>query len=208
MASLSDYGMQRPKKDSAKGHMPWRFRFLGQCVFAVLFFFAVAKLGAYDNTLGNYSRYIAQDGLSMETSWLPYEKIVTASANLQSKSGPPSFLLPLSGVVVSDISFDQSGANTASSIIIKGEPGAEVKATAAGTVSRVLEVDGVLMVEVTHEGGFVSNYQGMQKVSVQQNQEVKAGDILGIAGDREIVFSLALNGEAQDPLVWLFKEND
>lgn len=206
MASLSDYGMQRPKKDPAKGHMPWRFRFLGQCFFAVLFFFAVAKLGAYDNALGEYSRYIAQDGLSMETSWLPYEKIVTASANLQSRSEPPSFLLPLSGVVVSDISFDQSDSNTASSIIIKGESGAEVKATAAGTVSRVLEVDGVLMVEVTHEGGFVSNYQGMQKVSVQQNQKLKAGDILGIAGEREIIFSLALDGEAQDPLVWLFKE--
>jgi len=208
MASLSDYGIQRSKKDSAKGHMPWRLRFLGQCIFAALFFLAIAKFGGYDNTLGDYSRYIAKDGLSMETSWLPYEKIVTASANLESRSEPPSFLLPISGVVVSDISFDQSGTNTASSIIIKGESGDEVKATAAGTVSRVLDVDGVLMVEVTHEGGFVSNYQGMQKVNVQQNQEVASGDTLGIAGDKEIIFSLTLNGEAQDPLLWLFKEDD
>ena len=71
--------------------------------------------------MGQFSRYVMSDGLSMESSWLNYDNILPAVK--EDTPGDPTFLMPLLGVAVRDFSLDSTSNGTSTSLVIQGEPG-------------------------------------------------------------------------------------
>jgi murein DD-endopeptidase MepM/ murein hydrolase activator NlpD len=70
-----------------------------------------------------------------------------------------------------------------SGIDIESYPGAEIKATAPGKVSEI-RWDPVLglLVSIKHKYGFTTSYSHCQRVSVELDQQISKGEIIGYVG--------------------------
>lgn len=117
---------------------------------------------------------------------------------------PPRFTAPASGVVVSDLAVTADGAPAQQGILIQGSAGQRVRAAAAGTVQALSSEDGLYRLEIAHSGGFTSIYQGLSQIDVALGDRVELGDPVGACAGGELDFSLLHQGEAVDPLVYLF----
>ena len=113
----------------------------------------------------------------------------------------PRFTAPASGVVVSEAA---TGGSTDRSILIQGSAGQRVRAAAEGTVRSVSSDSGLYRLELEHLGGFTSVYQGLSQIDVAVGQQVALGDPVGACAGGELSFSLLRQGEALDPLEYLF----
>ena len=116
----------------------------------------------------------------------------------------PQFTAPASGVVVTDMAVSVSGFPTELGILIQGSEGQSVKAAAAGSVRYLGESEDGYIIELTHEGGFSSIYQGLSQVGVTAGQELRLGEVIGSTSDGEVLFTLLLNEEEVNPLEYLF----
>jgi len=86
--------------------------------------------------------------------------------------------------------------------------GSVVKCVADGKISYISEVDGEQMIIIQH-GKYFTGYTNLSSVSVNKNQEVKAGTVLGrsgvsIDGEGSLIFMI-MNEKSTpiDPEVWL-----
>ena len=231
MGSLNDYGRgdiygRRYDKGGRRGG-----RLLRQCLLAAALFCAVAALVGSDGILGEAARYVAGPGLEPTSSWLETDgglqqvdtapdtetesTISAAAAAAATDSGgeagtaegedaaeTPRFTAPASGVVVSEAAA--SGGDTDRGILIQGSAGQRVRAAAAGTVRSVSSDSGLFRLELEHPGGFTSVYQGLSQIDVAVGQQVALGDPVGACAGGELSFSLLRQGEALDPLEYLF----
>lgn len=84
--------------------------------------------------------------------------------------------------------------------------GDEVYAAEAGTVVRVMERGGYgLVVEIAHEGGFLTRYANLGEVKVSLGDAVNKGDTIALAGSSgnaakaKLHFELRHNGTAYNP---------
>ena len=230
MGSLNDYG----RGDGYGGSRNWRVggRLLRQCAFAVLFFCAVAGLIDNDGPLGEAARYVAGPGLAAESSWLrqdggllaaearpgaadgaaaaPEEAAAGGTESAVENAAPdptatPKFTAPASGVVVSDLAAAATEADAgARGILIQGSAGQRVRAAAAGTVQELRSENGLYRLEIAHSGGFTSVYQGLSQIDVALGDQVSLGDPVGACAGGQLTFSLLQQGQAVDPLDYLF----
>ena len=83
------------------------------------------------------------------------------------------------------------------------KPGDVVRATAAGEVSFAGQVAGELYVTVDHGGGVLSTYSYLSRISVFEGERLTQGEIVGLAGERLLHFSVRVNGEYVDPMKFI-----
>ena len=97
---------------------------------------------------------------------------------------------------------------------IAAEAGTEVCAAADGTVYTVYEDETMgTTVVITHDGGYTTRYASLaQEVSVQAGDSVKAGQVIGMAGNTALLetavgdhvhFSVSCDGKPVDPADFL-----
>lgn len=77
-------------------------------------------------------------------------------------------------------------------------PGQPVKAAADGTVTFAGQVGGVLNVVIRHAGGVLTTYSKLHSISVSRGQEIRAGDVVGVAGSG-VYFGARCDGRYIDP---------
>ncbi|MEW6051633.1 MAG: peptidoglycan DD-metalloendopeptidase family protein [Candidatus Zixiibacteriota bacterium] len=94
-------------------------------------------------------------------------------------------------------------------IVIKGAPKGAMHSVAAGTVVYTGNLRGYgNFVIVDHDGEYYTTYAGLGGITVESNQEVRAGQQLGQAGGDGIVrFELRKGREPLDPVEWLTIES-
>ena len=92
----------------------------------------------------------------------------------------------------------------------RGEPGDDIRATAAGKVTIAGWNGGYgKMVEIDHGNGFTSRYGHMSEIGVKVGQSVKAGQIVGKVGSTgrstgpHLHYETRIAGEAVDPQKFL-----
>lgn len=83
------------------------------------------------------------------------------------------------------------------------DAGDTVLASASGRVSFAGPVARELYVTLDHGGGLLSSYSYLQRINVAQGDTVTQGDIIGLASERYLHFSVRLNGEYVDPESYL-----
>ncbi len=93
---------------------------------------------------------------------------------------------------------------------LRGAAGAEVHATAGGTVSVAASEGGYgTMVEVNHGDGLVTRYAHLASASVVQGQHVEPGGVIGHVGSTgratgpHLHYETRVNGEPVDPIRFL-----
>ena len=111
-------------------------------------------------------------------------------------SGRGRFTMPASGSIVRAY---KKGTNEG--IDISAAPGAPIKAAGAGTVAAVTrDTDGVPIVVVRHDGGLMTVYAGIDKLSVGKGDSVKAGQSIGAARNSGVVhFEVRKGFDSVDP---------
>ncbi len=203
MGSINEFAFQEERQRRApQGRPPRRpSRLLGQVVVSLILFVAVWQLAPTQGVLGQYARRLCQEGLAPANSWLDLEEVLPV---FQGEAAVPTFVLPLSGVVVRDFALQRDDAEAQATVIIRGEVGQSVQCAADGQVTFVSQVDGLYRVEVSHAQGFRSVYSGLQEATVRQKDDVRAGQVLGTVGESPLSFSLWQDDRPQDPLLWLF----
>ena len=115
----------------------------------------------------------------------------------------PQFTAPASGVLVSDLAAAATDENQRG-ILIQGSEGQRVRAAAAGTVQELRSENGLYRLEIAHSGGFTSVYQGLSQIDVALGDQLALGDPVGACAGGRLTFSLLQQGQAVDPLEYLF----
>ena len=122
-----------------------------------------------------------------ETATLPAAKTLE-----EEKTPPPgSFILPLQGEMLQEFSPEQliksktmNDWRVHTGVDIRGDIGSQVKAAAAGIVTKAYFDDmmGVTVV-IQHADGFETIYSNLQTgMLVEEGQEVRQGDVIGGVG--------------------------
>jgi hypothetical protein len=93
---------------------------------------------------------------------------------------------------------------------LRGEPGAPVRATAAGRVTLASINGGYgLMVEIDHGNGLSTRYAHLSTAAVSEGMKVAAGTVIGRVGTSgrstgpHLHYEVRINGEAVDPRKYL-----
>lgn len=223
MGSINDYNWREPERTHHRRLL--KSRILRQTVLSFVFFLLVATTIGADNLLGDGARYVAGQGINAQNSWLDFSDAVPAVAeNDKDVSGedeqtsdssttdvdtvqqPLSFIAPASGVVVQDMALDSTGVTSEKGIIIRGAAGQDIMASAAGEINYLGDCDSGYIVEISHEQGYISIYQGLSELNVVADDKVASGDIIGKSSSGEIMFSLSHDGTEVDPLEYLFSD--
>jgi murein DD-endopeptidase MepM/ murein hydrolase activator NlpD len=147
--------------------------------------------------LGEYARYIRNDGLAVSGGWLPPNQAATTAAGIKQEA---FFIPPLGGTAVRDF----SGAER---ILIQGMPGENVKAAQDGAVNKISRENNAYSVYIDHGKGYSAVYANLTEVSVRGGERVKQGDALGTGGAEPIYFSLFIDGTPADALDYIYGRN-
>lgn len=128
--------------------------------------------------------------------------------------------LPPMGLPVDNLAYTNVGASTGErmnpfykmkmnhdGIDLVAPEGTEVHATSSGTVTKVSTSTGGRgnMVEIRHQGGYVTRYAHLQQAAVRQGEYVRKGKVIGYVGDSGRAFTTHLHyevaryGEILDP---------
>lgn len=120
-----------------------------------------------------------------------------------------SLLPPIPGQIVSSFGWKKDKVTKLSSfspgIDIKPSAGRkEVKASAPGRVVYVGRLRGYEnFVIIEHDDSFYTTYAGLSGVSVEMDELVDAGDIVGTRGENDVHFEIRKGREHLDPVIWL-----
>ena len=137
------------------------------------------------------------------------------------QTGPAAFVWPVQGQLLTAFSADELFYNptmgdwrTHGGLDVAAIQGAEVRASAAGTVTSVTQ-DPLMGTTVTveHGGGFTTTYANLAPApAVEAGDSVASGQVLGLVGDTAIAesalgshlhFAIAVDGTEVDPLDYL-----
>lgn len=105
-------------------------------------------------------------------------------------SEQPAFILPVSGEILNPYS-DMLSYNNAlgdwrahGGIDIAADKGCSVQSVAQGVVEKIYDNAMGSCVEVSHAGGFVTRYMGLEATeNLSDGKEVQSGEVLGTVGD-------------------------
>lgn len=219
MGSLNDYGRRWTSAERSKqGGGGFKRRILIQSAIAVALFFLVAGFISADNFIGDGARYLAGEGIAVSSSWVDFGEEpaapVTADPGTQATPGntftpdpnlQPQFTAPASGIVITDLAVAVSGFATQQGILIQGSAEQSVKAAADGEVQYLGESEDGYIVEILHNGGFRSIYQGLSELSVGTGDLLEIGAVIGQTSSGEVTFSLMKDNVEVNPLEYLFQ---
>lgn len=104
--------------------------------------------------------------------------------------------MPVSGAIVRAYS---KGKNEG--IDIAAPAGATVKAAGSGTVAAITrDTDGVPIVVIRHDGDLLTVYAGLDNLTVEKGQKVRAGQAIGTArSSGSVHFEVRRGFESVDP---------
>ncbi len=216
MASINDYNWhdRRPNRRAIR---PLRI-ILAQAMAALILLIAIITMLGQENDGENWLGYVVSQSLATENSWTNFGYQLNpeqaqppnnqpASVPAAAAPGNIEFVAPASGVVIRDIAAALNGQNTQQAIIIQGLANQQIKAVAAGQISSISQGENGYTIEVSHNEGFSSLYQGISQTDLASGQALNSGDNLGISESGEILFALYLNQDEVDPLYYLFSED-
>ncbi|MBN1500987.1 MAG: peptidoglycan DD-metalloendopeptidase family protein [Spirochaetes bacterium] len=121
---------------------------------------------------------------------------------------------PANGFIISGMrnSSDHGNTKFSEGIDIASFPGAEIRATAPGTVETVVwDTNYGLRIVIRHKFGFTTFYNHCQRVAVKEGQNVSKGEIIGFVGKtgkttRHIVhYQIKIGTDYVDPMPYLNK---
>lgn len=136
-------------------------------------------------------------------------------------SEQPAFIMPVNGEILEPysevLSYNNSLADwrTHNGIDIAADKGCSVQSAAQGVVERVYENAMGKCVEISHAGGFVTRYMGLEDVeNLTEGKEVNSGEVIGITGvckgenvtQPHLHFEMSRNGEPLNPSEYLPQE--
>lgn len=105
-------------------------------------------------------------------------------------SEQPAFILPVSGEILEPytdvLSYNNALGDwrTHGGIDIAADKGCSVQSVAQGEVERVYDNAMGACVEISHAGGFVTRYMGLENVeNLSEGKEVQSGEVIGTVGD-------------------------
>lgn len=126
--------------------------------------------------------------------------------------------MPVNGEILAEFSDEliynsaMEDWRTHDGIDIAAEVGCSVHAAAAGTVRLVFSEATGEGVEIEHDDGFVTRYEGLQSIeNLKEGDVVQAGDVIGVVGQSKgesveashLHFEVYKEGEAVDPKKYL-----
>ena len=122
---------------------------------------------------------------------------------------PQNTFLPVNGEVASGFGVRENPRSGEKEmhygLDITAKRGSRVRAISSGGVEEIREVDGVKEVVLMHDRGWISLYEGLQEVRVEEGERVRGGEVLGILSHRELwssphlYFEMRWEGRPQDP---------
>lgn len=138
----------------------------------------------------------------------------SASGGVNAVSSTTPSIWPVTGTITSNFGYRGNpiggGTGFHEGLDIAVDYGTPVRSTASGKVSMAGWVDGYgNLVEIDHGNGFVTRYGHNSMLLVVQGQEVKAGDIISLAGSTgrstgpHVHYEVRVNGTPTDPLLFL-----
>ncbi len=105
-------------------------------------------------------------------------------------SEQPAFIMPVTGNILGEYSdklvYNNALADwrTHNGIDISAENGCSVQSAADGVVDKIWEDAMGNCVEISHAGGFVTRYMGLESVeNLSEGREIKSGEVIGTVGD-------------------------
>ncbi len=82
-------------------------------------------------------------------------------------------------------------------------PSQPVRAAASGVVSFAGPVASELYVTVDHGDGVLTSYSYLGRLTQSKGDLVTSGDVVGFTGERNLHFGLRVNGEYEDPALFM-----
>ncbi len=147
---------------------------------------------------------------------LERERIARQRKNKQYQPGPSVFatlkgqlIAPFKGKVITPFGHFKDPVTRLESfspgIIIKGKPGASVRAVAAGDIAHVGNLRGYgNFIIINHDNQYYTTYAGLGETFVQKGEYVSEGTKLAVAGkDGQVRFELRKQREPLDPVKWI-----
>lgn len=133
-------------------------------------------------------------------------------------SEQPAFIMPVNGEIIGQYSdslvYNNALADwrTHNGIDISAEKGCSVQSVASGVVDKITEDVMGSCVEISHSGGFVTRYMGLDNIeNLSEGKEIQSGEVLGTVGDckgenvteSHLHFEMTKDGNAVNPSDYL-----
>ncbi|ABO51648.1 peptidase M23B [Desulforamulus reducens MI-1] len=129
---------------------------------------------------------------------------------------PEEMVKPVMGHVLTGVGMTFSEVfkdyRYSTGVALAAEPGTEVKAALAGTVSLVSSGDkGTMVVSINHGNGWQATYGGLGQVQVKAGQKIEKNQTLGTLGEHSrtngvlenhLYFKITKNGKPVDPNIY------
>lgn len=146
---------------------------------------------------------------SVEKKSVPEEKETTTVAT-KGTSSKTRFIWPLKGKVSSRFGLQSDGMRRNNGIKIEGKEGAQIMASAAGTVilSGPLKYYGETVI-IKHSSHYRTVYSNLSKRMVKEGHAVKKGQLIALLGREEksgrerLYFEIRYKNNAKNPLKYL-----
>lgn len=136
--------------------------------------------------------------LPTTTDYHPGEELLTATP--LTDSGEPVLILPASGLMQSAFGdLDESGLPV-SGLEIFCQQEQTIKAAAIGEVKEVIPGQSITL---THSGDMETVYAGDISAEVKEGDVLRQGEVIGRLTDGVLLFQVMLEGEPQDPLLYV-----
>ena len=133
-------------------------------------------------------------------------RVVEASQFTPPPAGLPSYMLPVTGRLLTGFGEDAPGQARSSGLVLVPRANAQVVAPAPGRVAFAGAYPGFdRIVIIEHEGGWTSLVTGIARLDVAVGDSIVAGSPLGIAppGTPRVMVELRRNGQPVNPLQYI-----
>lgn len=187
-------------------HKQLKKRWVWQAILSGTILFVFLGLIESPGRLGDMVRMGIASSLSLQNDWTPAIQRVISSEVIEAKE--ERMVLPISGIVVRSYGWYNSPNDNKQlwhgGVDIKAQPGENVKVSADGTVTKVLyDSRNGYSVIVKHKNYLTSVYGNLMSVTVNGDQMVKQGQIIGKVGKSQIHFEIRRRGTTENPLEYL-----
>jgi septal ring factor EnvC (AmiA/AmiB activator) len=133
-------------------------------------------------------------------------RVIGASQFAPPPEGLPTYILPVTGRVVTGFGEDPPGLNPSRGITLATRPNAQAVAPAPGRVAYAGPYRGYDRIAIIeHDGGWTSLVTGLARLDVEVGENVVAGSPLGMTGPGRprVIVELRREGEPVNPLQYV-----
>ncbi|CDO35095.1 murein hydrolase activator EnvC [Novosphingobium sp. KN65.2] len=133
-------------------------------------------------------------------------QVIASSQFVTPPEGLPTYMLPVTGRVVTGFGEDAPGLNRSRGITLATRANAQAVAPAPGRIAYAGPYRGYdRIVIIEHEGGWTSLVTGLARLDVDVGERVVAGSPLGMTGpgQPQVLVELRRDGEPVNPLQYI-----